>query len=162
MINIRNLGSKESLGVKFKEGICAKLCLKLCFESDWYFCNITKSGWNNHFLKSLQKQPYADVQFKIGVFKNFPVFPGKHLCWNLFFKKNPGLQVCSFVKKRLQHRCFFTNIEKFLRTPILKNIWERLLLTVCLERFPASIKNIRSEKEVFLKIKPKNRSKTEL
>ena len=30
--------------------------------------------------------------------------------------------------KRLQHRCFPVNIVKFLRTPILKNICERLLL----------------------------------
>ena len=44
MMNIQNLGSKESLGVKFKDGICAKLCLKLWFESDWYFYNITESG----------------------------------------------------------------------------------------------------------------------
>ena len=35
MMNIRNLGSKESLGVKFKESACAKLYLKLWFESDW-------------------------------------------------------------------------------------------------------------------------------
>ena len=35
---------------------------------------------------------------------------------------------CNFIKKRLQHRCFLVNIAKFLRTPILKNICERLLL----------------------------------
>ena len=29
MIIIRNLGSKESLGIKFKEGICAEFCLTL-------------------------------------------------------------------------------------------------------------------------------------
>ena len=34
MINIRNLGSKESVGVKFNEGIRAKLYLKLYFESE--------------------------------------------------------------------------------------------------------------------------------
>ena len=28
-MNIQNLGSKESLVVKFKDGICAELCLKL-------------------------------------------------------------------------------------------------------------------------------------
>ena len=28
------IDSKESVGVKFKEGICAELCLKLCFEGD--------------------------------------------------------------------------------------------------------------------------------
>ena len=42
---MRNLGSTEIIGVKFEKGICAELCLKLWFESDWYFCNINKSGW---------------------------------------------------------------------------------------------------------------------
>ena len=32
------------------------------------------------------------------------------------------------LKKRLQDRCFPVNITKFLRTPILKNICEQLLL----------------------------------
>ena len=56
----------KALGVKFKDGICAEICLKLWFESDWYFCNTTESGrfWKwlsrkkilfNHFLKSLWK-----------------------------------------------------------------------------------------------------------
>ena len=38
-------GSKESEGVKFKKSICVELCLKLWFESDWYFCKITESEW---------------------------------------------------------------------------------------------------------------------
>ena len=38
-----------------------------------------------------------------------------------------GLQVCNFIKKRLQHRCFLVNIANFLRTPILKNICQRML-----------------------------------
>ena len=33
MMNMRNLGSKESTGVKFKDSIYAKLWLKLRFES---------------------------------------------------------------------------------------------------------------------------------
>ena len=45
------------------------------------------------------------------------------------FNEVSGLQAWSFIKKRLQHRCVPVNIAKFLRTPILKNIWERLLLT---------------------------------
>ena len=36
--------------------------------------------------------------------------------------------VDSFIKKRLQHRCFPLNIANFLRTTILKNIYKRLLL----------------------------------
>ena len=45
MINTQNLGLKENLGVKFKDRVCAELWLKLWFESDWCFCNITESGW---------------------------------------------------------------------------------------------------------------------
>ena len=67
------------------------------FESDWYFCNITKSGWFwkrlfkmkvliNHFLKSLQKQAYGDV-LQNRFFRNFPIFTGKHLCWSFFLIK---------------------------------------------------------------------------
>ena len=46
MMNRQNLGSKESLGVKFKDGIWAEMCLKLWFENDWYFCHIIESGWS--------------------------------------------------------------------------------------------------------------------
>ena len=35
---------------------------------------------------------------------------------------------CNFIKKRLQHGYFPVNITKFLRTPILKNTCEGLLL----------------------------------
>ena len=59
--------------------------------------------------------------------KLFVIFTGKHLCWGLFSNKVAGLQVCNFIKKRLQHRYFLVNIGKFIRTPILKNICEWLL-----------------------------------
>ena len=39
-----------------------------------------------------------------------------------------GLKVFNFTKKRLQHRYFRVKFAKCLRTPMLKNIWERLLL----------------------------------
>ena len=35
-------------------------------------------------------------------------FPGKHLCWSVFFKRN--------IRKTLQHRYFPVKIAKFLRT----------------------------------------------
>ena len=73
----------------------------------------------------------------------------KNLCWNLFFfNKNAGFQAYSFIKKRLEHSCFFANIEKFLTTPSLKNICERLLLRVSLERFPTWTNNTGSEEDV--------------
>ena len=106
MMKIQNLGSKESVGVRFKEGTCAKLYLKLLFESNWYFCNITKSGWfwkrlsrkkvpNNHFLKSLQKQPYADVLQKF---------------------KFPNIHRNTSVLESLFNRCFLFSVAKFFQT----------------------------------------------
>ena len=37
-------------------------------------------------------------------------------------------RVGSIIEKGLQRRCFPVNIAKYLRTPFLKNICERLLL----------------------------------
>ena len=44
------------------------------------------------------------------------------------FNRVAGLKACSFIKKLLKCRCFPVNIAKFLRTPILKNIWKRRTL----------------------------------
>ena len=42
-------------------------------------------------------------------------------------QENICVGVCNFIKKRLQHRCFAVKLTKFLGTPILQNICERLL-----------------------------------
>ena len=44
--------------------------------------------------------------------------------------KVAGLQACNLIKKSLQHRYFPVDIAKCLRTPILKNICGRLLLSI--------------------------------
>ena len=44
------------------------------------------------------------------------------------FKKAADLNAYIYIKKRLKLGCFLENIAKFLGTPILKNICERLLL----------------------------------
>ena len=58
------------------------------------------------FIFSLQKQR-PDVFFKKCVPKNFPNFTGKHLRWSLSLK-----------------------FARFLRIPILKNLYDRLLLSL--------------------------------
>ena len=44
-----------------------------------------------------------------------PYVSGSH------FSAMSGLQVCNFIKKRFQHRCFPVKFAKFLRTPFLQN-----------------------------------------
>ena len=41
---------------------------------------------------------------------------------------NLDKEACSFIKKRLQHRCFVMNIAKLSKTTVFKNSCERLLL----------------------------------
>ena len=79
------------------------------------------------FTMNTKKEP-PEVFYKKAVLKNFSILTGKHLCWSLFFNQFVVLQVCNFIKKRFQHRCFSVNIAKFLKTHILKKICERLLL----------------------------------
>ena len=44
------------------------------------------------------------------------------------FKKTACLKASNFIKKILQHKCFFVNIAKFLRTAFLiEHLWWLLL-----------------------------------
>ena len=65
--------------------------------------------------------------------------------------------------KRDSNTGAFANIEKILRTPILKSICERLLQRFSLKLFPIWTNNKGSKEHLFSKIKQnKNRSKTQL
>ena len=50
-----------------------------------------------------------------------------HMCWSLFLVKLHVFRPVTLLK-RDQHWYFSVKFAKRLRTPILKNIWERLLL----------------------------------
>ena len=118
MINTRNLGSKGSVRVKCKDCICAELCLKLWFESDWYFRNIIESGrfksncpktkfQTNTFLSQFRSSR-TQMVLKIGLLKHFTTV--KHLFWSLFLIK---------LKKRLHYRCIHVNIANFFNNSFL-------------------------------------------
>ena len=59
------------------------------------------------------------VFHKKAVLRNFAIFTGKYLCWNLFSNKNAGLQARNFIKKKLKRMCFPVNNAKILGTSIL-------------------------------------------
>ena len=65
--------------------------------------------------------------------------------------KVAGLQACIFVKKRLQHRCVSVNTATFLRTSILKYIWERLLDCFCISETQTTnnVIDILAENSIF-------------
>ena len=87
-----------------------------------YFSFLLRQHWQEKNQK--QKQP-SEVFIENAALKNFGIFTEKHLCWSLFLIK---MQACNFIKRRLQHGCFPVNIAKFLRTPILKNIYGKAIV----------------------------------
>ena len=98
---------------------------------------------------------------KKDILKSFLIFTEKHLCWSLFLNKNAGLQSWNFIKKRIQRRCFLVNTGKCLRTPVLKNICERLF-----ERFTTRANkitsNIETEEDIFSKKLQRDHFKSQL
>ena len=67
------------------------------------------------------------------VLKKFVIFTGKHLCMSLFLGScecNSSEIFVKFSEKQrdVNRRFFLVTIAKFLRRPIMKNFWKRLLL----------------------------------
>ena len=84
---------------------------------------------NHRGLPGLFRSSHRMWPVKKVFLKSLQISQGKHLLESLF-NKVAGFQACNFIKKRLQHWCFPVKFAKFLRTAIVKNIYERLLLFV--------------------------------
>ena len=72
------------------------------------------------------RSSHCSHSIKKAILKDFVRFTGKHLCWSLFFNKLAGLSPVTLLKRNSNTDVFFANIEKFGRSPILKNICEQL------------------------------------
>ena len=83
--------------------------------------------------------------YKKAVVKNLLIFSRKHLSWSLSFNKIAGVRPATLLKKRSQQRCFPVDIATFLRTSILKNIWERLFLYFRILKKMRKMKNDKSK-----------------
>ena len=87
------------------------------FQQVYEFYMVFNESYNNilytkHVLMNCRSS-HRRCYIKKAVLKSFAICTGKH---------------CNFIKKRLQHRCFPMNTTKILRTSIVRNICERLLL----------------------------------
>ena len=84
--------------------------------------------WNIEILYRNFRSSHQWCFIKKAVLQNLFNIQRKTPVLESLFNKVAGLQPCNFIKNRLQHRCFFVNIANFFKTPILKNVCERLLL----------------------------------
>ena len=80
--------------------------------------------YSRHLRKiSTVKSSRSQVFCKMSVLKKFAKFPRTRQCWGHFLVNSPEI-------KRHQRKSFSLNFVKLLRTPLLQNTSERLLLQV--------------------------------
>ena len=77
------------------------------------------------FAIFLFRSSHRRCSIKNCVLRNFSKFTGKHLCQSHLCQRSATL-----LEKRLWHRCFLVNFDKFLRTLFLQNTSGRLLLFI--------------------------------
>ena len=97
---------------------------------------------------SFVRDSHQSCLVKKGVLKNFTNF----LCWSLFLTNLWAFRPATLLKK-IQNRCFPEKLAKFVRTPILKNICEQLLLfcidlTNILKTFVVDFESLSDSKKV--------------
>ena len=87
--------------------------------------------WHNSYISTdllnKQKQPFADV-LQNRYSQKFRHIHRKTPVLESFLNKVTDLRVCSFIKQRLQLRCFHENIAKFLITAFFIKHLQWLLL----------------------------------
>ena len=77
-----------------------------------------------------EKSSRSEVFSKKVVLRNFVKFTGKHLCQFLFLNKVVGMRPATLLKKRLWHRCFPVNFDRFFKIPVWRKTSGRLLLNL--------------------------------
>ena len=82
------------------------------------------------------------------LFLKISKYPQKTTMLEYLFEKVAGLKACNFIKKGPQHRSFPVNIAKFLKHPISKNIYERLLFDCFNGLLLHGPKGLRSESQI--------------
>ena len=85
-----------------------------------FFLNLVLQQMNNHS----HRRCYVEK----GELKTSSNFTGEHPCRSFFLIKLLVLGLQIYYRERPQHICFTVKFAKLLRTPILKNICERLPL----------------------------------
>ena len=73
--------------------------------------------WNTWYVHTcIHRRSRPEVFGKKGVIKKPTKFTGNYQCRKLSLNKVAGLRPATLLQKRLRHRCFPVNFEKFLGT----------------------------------------------
>ena len=105
--------------------------LSICFFGwfHWRFRSKLELSRKKHKNndKKLPKQMSEGVLQKC-ILTEFIKFTGKHQCMSFLFNKIADWRSATLLNKKLLNNCFPVSFAKFLRTPIYRNFYKRLLL----------------------------------
>ena len=76
------------------------------------------------------RSSHRKCSIKKAALKDFAIFKGKHLCWSLFLIK--AFRPAILLKRNSNTGVLLRILQNILRTPVLKNICECLLLKLIL------------------------------
>ena len=94
----------------------------------------------------------SQMFFKIGVLKNFRKFHRKTPILESLSIKVTGLRTWNDIIKRLQHRCFFVKLAKFLRTSFFYNIFFSTSVTPVVFFLSVCFFKAKMEKNTFISL----------
>ena len=123
------LANEVEISFEYIFWIVSNMVMKLGQLVDITIVNIFRQTgiWVILKSQSLPRQPFGIIfprsaEFHVAsgysetssgsVLKKYTIFTGKHLCWESLCNKVVGLQVCHFIKKRFQHKCFPVNVSE--------------------------------------------------
>ena len=115
-LRIDNLKTRTAMSAKISLFVICVEVITYLLLHNLHYCTV-KSPFRN-ITKVINLSHIAWYSTSSSIKNCSKIFTGKHLCWSL----------ASLLKKKLENRCFPLNIAKLLRTPVLKNIWERPFL----------------------------------
>ena len=132
--------------------MCFFLIMNLLRELETFIISINKTHlliWNlnSKFSQWIIRSSHRKCSIK-NLLVQISQYSQKTPVMDSLFNQVAALQVCNFIKKRFQQRCFSMKIAKFLKTPVLKKICEWLLLNSVVPNF--SFICLKTAKQVFL------------
>ena len=92
-----------------------------------FYCEIFVCNWSYFMWTTDHSEATTGGVLQKKMFWKIWKILWENTCVGVFLLTRENI-IKKYIKNRLQHRCFLVEFAKFLRTPIPKNICERLLL----------------------------------
>ena len=110
------------------------ICFCICFSKKIFINSTNDYSWTDACLNN-----WLNMFLRIGVLKNFAIFTGKHLCWNLLLIKSQGWRPATLLKRDSNTGVFLWILWNFSPPA---SAWSFNNIFLCIEK-PTSRSNVK-------------------